>query len=66
MTLAYVTGSLSLASLGVALQAQFIIRYYYSLEMTLLNKSFLLMAVGVVILAAWWLAQRNKPEARSG
>lgn len=66
MTLAYVTGSMSLASLGVALQAQFIIRYYYSLEMTLLDKSFLLMAVGVVILVAWWLAQRGEPERRSG
>ncbi len=59
MTLAYVTGSMPLAALGIFLQIQFIIRYYYSLEMTLLNKSFLLMAVGIVILAAWWLAQRN-------
>ncbi len=66
MTLAYVTGSMSMATLGIALQAQFIIRYYYSLEMTLLNKSFLLMAVGVVILVAWWLAQRHGPERRGG
>ena len=66
MTLAYVTGSMSLATLGIVLQAQFIIRYYYSLEMTLLNKSFLLMAVGVVILVAWWLVQRHEPERRGG
>ena len=65
MTLAYVTGSMTLAALGVVLQAQFIIRYYYSLEMTLLNKSFLLMAVGIVILATWWLAQRKEPREMS-
>ena len=44
------------------LQAQFIFRYYYSLEMTLLNKSFLFMAVGIALLIAWWLAQRNEPS----
>ena len=59
MTLAYVTGWMSFATLGIALQAQFIFRYYYSLEMTLLDKSLLLMAVGVVLLVAWWLVQRG-------
>ena len=64
MTLAYVTGSMAFATLGIALQAQFIVRYYYSLEMTLLDKSLLLMAVGVVLLVAWWFAQRGAPKGR--
>lgn len=59
MTFAFVTGSAPYALLGVALQSQFIIRYYYSLEMNLLDKSLLLMAVGAVLLLAWWLAQRD-------
>lgn len=60
MTFAYVTGSTPFATLGVVLQAHFIIRYYYSLEMSLLNKSFLLMAVGVVLLVAWWFVERGR------
>lgn len=58
MTFAYVTGSPGFATFGALLQVQFIIRYYYSLEMTLLNKSWLLMAVGIVLLGAWWLLQK--------
>ncbi len=60
MTFAYVTGSTPFATLGVVLQAQYMIRYYYSLEMSLLNKSFLLMAVGAVLLVAWWFAEHNR------
>lgn len=60
MTFAYVTGSVPFATLGVVLQAQYMVRYYYSLEMSLLNKSFLMMAVGVVLLVAWWLAERSR------
>lgn len=59
MTLAYVTGSMAFASLGIVLQAQFIIRYYYSLDVTLLEKSLLLMGVGIVLLLAWWFVQRD-------
>ncbi len=62
MAFAYVTGSMSFATLGIVLQAQFIFRYYYSLEMTLLNKSLLLMAVGVVLLSAWWFVQRSERQ----
>ncbi len=64
MTFAFVTGSGPYALLGVALQSQFIIRYYYSLEMNLLNKSLLLMAVGAILLLTWWLLQRDS-RARS-
>ncbi len=58
LMLAFVTGSKPFALLGVALQAQFIVRYYYSLEVNLLNKSLLLMAVGIALLASWWLMHR--------
>lgn len=55
LMLAFVIGSKPFAMLGVLLQTQFILRYYYSLEMDLLNKSFLLMGVGTLLLALWWL-----------
>lgn len=59
LMLAYVIGSKTFALLGAALQAQFIVRYYYSLEMNLLDKSLLLMGVGTLLLALWWLLRRN-------
>lgn len=62
LMLAFVIGSKPFALLGTALQVQFVIRYYYSLDMNLLDKSLLLMAVGLLLIAAWWLVWRN--EAR--
>jgi uncharacterized membrane protein len=59
MMLAFVIGSRPFALLGVALQAQFIARYYYSLDMNLFDKSLLFMAVGALLLAAWWYVQRS-------
>lgn len=60
LMLAFLVGSRPLALAGMALQGQFLIRYYYDLKMTLLDKSILLMAVGVLLLAAWWLVQRSE------
>lgn len=60
LMLAYVIGSKPFALLGAALQAQFIVRYYYSLEMNLLDKSLLLMGVGALLLALWWLLRRTE------
>lgn len=65
LMLAFVIGSKSLGAVGVVLQAQFIIRYYYSLEMNLLNKSLLLMAVGVLLVAAWWFMQRTESRRQA-
>ena len=59
LTFAYVVGSMPFAILGLALEAQFITRYYYSLEMNLLNKSLLLMAVGL-LLAAYMVADKSQ------
>jgi uncharacterized membrane protein len=59
MMLAFVIGSKPFALLGAALQAQFIARYYYSLDMNLFDKSLLLIAVGALLLAAWWVVQQS-------
>lgn len=58
LMLSFVIGSRPFAFLGAALQSQFIVRYYYSLEMNLLDKSLLMMGVGGVLLVLWWLARR--------
>ncbi len=65
LTLAYVIGSVPFALLGMVLQSQFVVRYYYSLDMSLLNKSLLLMAVGLLLSAFWWLIRRADPHKRS-
>lgn len=62
MMLAFVLGSRPLALLGTLLQIHYIWRFYYDLEITLLAKSAVLMAVGMVLLAAWWLMLRRSPE----
>jgi hypothetical protein len=62
MMLAFVLASRPLALLGVVLQIYYLWRFYYALEMTLLTKSVLLMAVGAVLLLLWWLSARRSPE----
>lgn len=61
MMLAFVLGSRPLALLGTLLQIHYIWRFYYDLEITLLAKSGILTAVGVVLLVAWWLMLRRTP-----
>ena len=65
LTLAYVLGSRPLALMGALLQAYFFWQFYYDLAISLLNKSILLTAVGLVILACWWLVAGRK-SARAG
>ncbi|MCH9695150.1 MAG: DUF4401 domain-containing protein [Gammaproteobacteria bacterium] len=65
LMLAFVIGSRPFAVIGAALQAQFIARYYYSLDMNLFDKSLLLMAVGALLLAAWWVVQRADARGES-
>jgi uncharacterized membrane protein len=62
MMLAFVLGSRPLALLGTLLQIHYILRFYYDLEITLLAKSGILVAVGAVLLMAWWLVLRRTPE----
>jgi uncharacterized membrane protein len=62
LMLAFVLGSRPLALLGVLLQIIYIWRFYYDMEATLLVKSGILMAVGSVLVLAWWLMMRRSPE----
>jgi hypothetical protein len=62
MMLAFVIASRPLALLGVLLQIYYLWTFYYTLEMTLLAKSVLLMAAGAVLLVLWWLSVRHSPE----
>ena len=55
---AFILGSRPLAILGVVLQIHYLWRFYYDLQITLLAKSELLLAVGVVLIITWWLMQR--------
>ncbi len=66
MTIAYVIGSRPLALGGIALEAYFVTSFYFDLDATLLDKSLLLMAVGVVLLGLWSLfARAPAAEAQS-
>lgn len=58
MLLAFVLGSRVLAVIGTLLEIYFLWKFYYDLDMTLLQKSSLLAAVGVVILGLWVAATR--------
>jgi uncharacterized membrane protein len=62
MMLAFVIGSRPLALLGTLVQIYYIWRFYYDMDVTLLIKSGMLFAVGVVLLLAWWLMIRRSPE----
>lgn len=62
LMLAFVLGSRPLALLGVLLQIHYIWRFYYDMQVTLLIKSGILVAVGAVLIAAWWLMQRSSQQ----
>ncbi|MBB3065294.1 DUF4401 domain-containing protein [Limibacillus halophilus] len=55
LVLAGISGSRGLAISGVVLEVYFIARYYYSLDLTLLEKSFIMMGTGTFLLIAWAL-----------
>ncbi|NIV18885.1 MAG: DUF4401 domain-containing protein [Woeseiaceae bacterium] len=62
LMLAFVLGSRPLALLGVMLQVHYIWRFYYDMQVTLLVKSGVLVAVGAVLVGAWWLMQRSSQQ----
>lgn len=62
MMLAFVLGSRPLALLGVLLQIHYLWRFYYDMQVTLLVKSGILVAVGAVLIVAWWLMQRSSEQ----
>ena len=53
LVLAFVLGAHALALIGILLEVYFLWKFYYDLDMTLLEKSLMLMGVGVVVLALW-------------
>ena len=63
LTLAFVLGSRPLVLMGALLQAYFFWQFYYDLAISLLDKSFVLTAVGLVILACWWLVAGRRPRS---
>lgn len=65
MMLAFTLGSRSLAVVGTLLQVYFIWRFYYDLEASLLDKSLVLMGVGVLLLAAYAALARRRETTPS-
>jgi Domain of unknown function (DUF4401) len=63
MMLAFVLGSRPLALVGMVLQIYFIWRFYYDLEASLLDKSLILIGVGLLLLAAYGVLAR-RPTTR--
>jgi hypothetical protein len=60
MMLAFTLGSRAFAIIGTLLQVYFIWRFYYDLEASLLDKSLVLMGVGVLLLAAYAALTRRQ------
>ncbi len=54
-----------LAALGIAAHIWFLSRFYYDLQLDLLEKSGMLVAAGAVLLALWWAWSRGAREAAS-
>jgi uncharacterized membrane protein len=65
LMLAFTLGHWPLSIVGVLPQAYFIPRFYYDLELSLLSKSWILMAVGVVLLAAYAAFVRRRGRERA-
>ncbi len=59
MMLAYILGARVLAAAGVLWEIFFISQFYYDLITTLLNKSLIMIAVGVATIAAWAFVSRR-------
>lgn len=66
LTLAYLLGSRMLAALGAVAHVWFVWRFYYDLELTLLEKSGMLIAAGLLLLALWWAWGRFAPAGSVG
>jgi len=59
LMLAFVLGHWPLAIVGVLLEIYFVPRFYYDLDLTLLDKSWILLAVGGALLAACAVLRRS-------
>jgi uncharacterized membrane protein len=63
LMLAFALGHWPLAIVGVLLEIYFVPRFYYDLELSLLTKSWILMAVGGALLAAYAALRRSGAAA---
>jgi uncharacterized membrane protein len=63
LMLAFTLGHWPLAIVGVLLEVYFVPRFYYDLELSLLTKSWILMAVGGALLAAYAALRRSGDAA---
>jgi uncharacterized membrane protein len=63
LMLAFTLGHRPLAIVGVLLEVYFVPRFYYDLDLSLLIKSWILMAVGVALLAAYAVLRRTGAAA---
>jgi uncharacterized membrane protein len=63
LMLAFTLGHWPLAIVGVLLEIYFVPRFYYDLDMSLLNKSWILMAAGGALLAAYAASRRGGTAA---
>lgn len=59
LLLAALLGNRGLAAVALLLHGVALVRLYYQLETTLMTKSALLAAAGLVLLAVWWLLERR-------
>jgi uncharacterized membrane protein len=59
LMLAFTLGHWPLAIIGLLLEIYFVPRFYYDLDLSLLAKSWILMAVGVALLAAYAALRRS-------
>jgi uncharacterized membrane protein len=58
LMLAFTLGHRPLAIVGMLLEVYFVPRFYYDLDLSLLTKSWILMAVGIALLAAYAVLRR--------
>jgi uncharacterized membrane protein len=63
LMLAFTLGHWPLAIVGVLLEIYFVPRFYYDLDASLLSKSWILMAVGAALLAAYAALRRSGAAA---
>jgi len=66
LVIGYANGNRVLAGLGILALLGYLSHYYYSLEITLLEKSMVLAATGIALLVARLALQRYWPEPKEG
>jgi uncharacterized protein DUF4401 len=66
LVIGFANGNRILAGLGILALLGYLSHYYYSLQLTLLEKSGVLASTGIALLAAWLLVHRYWPESKEG